>query len=246
MRDRFTHATRTGRGNIPKAVRHEVYKRDGCICQFCGAKRQPRELTIDHLVPVSRGGHDEITNYLTACKACNQRKADLSLEDFSAGLDIEVQELPVHEDPIIDNTNLPIQIRMLRKRIFDKYRKEELRLSGKQGQKKLEKAFRMEFWQTEHGNELEREFPSLPGHARVMIPEIKSIAKSEREFWLLVELAKSANTRNLIGTLLCAECDDIEGRFRTAIEKTRDPALQKRMVQALQRFEGVARNRKLG
>ena len=177
MRDRFTHATRIGRGNIPKAVRQEIYKRDGFTCQFCGAQQPPKELTIDHLVPVSRGGHDEITNFLTACKPCDQRKADLSLEDFSAGLNIEVQELPVHGDPIIDNTNLPIQIRMLRKRIFDKYRKEELSLSGKQGQKKLEKAFRREFWLTEHGKKVEREFPSLPGHARVMIPEIKSIAK---------------------------------------------------------------------
>ena len=63
---------------------------------------------------------------------------------------------------------------------------------------------------------------------------------------MLVELSKSANTRNLIGTLLCADCDDIEGRFRSAVEKERDPALKKRMMQALKRFEGVARNRMLG
>ena len=245
MRDRFTHSTRTGRGNIPKTIRQEVYKRDGFACQFCGAQPHPRDLTIDHLVPVSRGGHDEITNYLTSCKACNQRKANLSLEEFSATLQLQIEELPVHGDPVIDNKALPIQIRLLRKRIFDRYRKEDLRLSGKSGQKKLELTYRREFLRTEQGQEIEKGFPFLPGHARIMIPEIQSIARSEREFLLLVELSKSANTRNLIGTLLTAECEDIEERFRSAIGKTREPALAKRMLQALQRFESAMCSREL-
>lgn len=243
MKDRFTHKTRISRGNISRSIRQEVYKRDGFTCQFCGVRKNLKELTIDHLVPITRGGHDEITNYITSCQKCNQRKANLSLEAFASTLSIKVEELPVHGDPIIDNKSLPLQIRMLRKRIFEKYRKEKIRLTGKTFQKKLEKTFRRKFWETIEGKRLESEFPSLPGHSRVMIPEIKTIANSEREFWLLVELSKSANTRNLIGTLLSTECDDIEGRFRSLAEKAREPALQKRMLQALQRFEVIVRKR---
>lgn len=61
---------------------------------------------------------------------------------------------------------------------------------------------------------LEAEFPKLPGHVRAVTPEIRSISKSEREFKLLVELAKSAKTRNLIGTVL-KENIDIESRVRS-------------------------------
>ncbi len=118
-------------------------------------------------------------------------------------------------------------------------------MTGKTFQRKLEKTYRRVFWETVEGKKLEREFPSLPNHVRVMIPEIKTIAKSEREFWLLVELAKSAKTRNLIGSILLPECEDVEGLFRSTAEKTREPSLQKRMIQALQRFEGVVRKRGL-
>jgi|TARA_B110000259_G_scaffold184191_2_gene230743 hypothetical protein len=60
-----------------------------------------------------------------------------------------------------------------------------------------------------------------------MIPEISTIAKNQRELWLLVELAKSANTRNLIGKKLSANEDDIELRFKTSIEKTSKASLKK-------------------
>ena len=69
-----------------------------------------------------------------------------------------------------------------------------------------------------------------------MVPEIKTIASSVREFWLLVELSKSANTRNLIGTTLTKGCD-IEKRFRESIPKSRDASTKKRMEQALVRYE---------
>jgi hypothetical protein len=180
------------------------------MCQFCGVRFAPGDLTIDHLVPLARGGIDEIINYVTCCRGCNQRKAQMPLSEFAQLINIDGKDLPVHGDPVIDNSDLPIQIRLLRKRIFDQYRYEELRLSGKTAQKKLEKNYRRQFWQTAEGSALEAQFPTLPGHVRIMIPEIQTIAGNEREFWLLVELAKSANTRNLIGTVLTSDCPDIE------------------------------------
>ncbi len=92
------------------------------------------------------------------------------------------------------------------------------------------------------GKQLEIEFASLPGHVRVMIPEIRAIAKNEREFVLLTELAKSANSRNLIGSLIKAE-DDVEPLCRRMAVSTSDAALRVRVTQALVRFDKEMRGR---
>ena len=236
MKHRFTTKSRQGRGSISRAVRRAVYSRDEFTCQYCRERCGPTELTIDHLVPLDRGGLDEVRNYVTCCKDCNQKKDNLPLAEFAESINIGLDELPVHGDPVIDNEDLPIQIRQLRRMLFDKYRQGDLRLSGSGAQKKLEKEYRRLFWETSEGQALEKAFPNLPGQARSAIPEIKTIAKNTREFWLLVELAKSAKTRNLIGHQLVKGCD-IEARFRELIAKTRDPALKKRMNHAQTRFE---------
>ena len=56
-----------------KLTRREVFLRDRYTCQYCG--RQTRELTIDHVVPRHRGGRNVWDNVVSACKACNHRKA---------------------------------------------------------------------------------------------------------------------------------------------------------------------------
>jgi hypothetical protein len=216
-------------------MRLDVYTRDDFTCQFCDKRFDPEALTIDHLVPISNGGLDEMTNWVTACGPCNQLKASLPLADFAKSLDIQLQDLPVHGDPVIDNRALPIQIRVLRKRIFDRARLRG-QFGGKSAQKKLEKAYRREFWQTPLGRKLEGEWPSLPGQVRIMIPEIESIADSPQDFLLLLELAKSANTRNLIGAVLSPGCNALE-RVMAIRSKSTDAALVKRLDQALLRFK---------
>ncbi len=57
--------------------RHNIFKRDGGKCQYCGTSK---ELTIDHVVPRSKGGKSTWTNLVTACKKCNSRKSDFPLE----------------------------------------------------------------------------------------------------------------------------------------------------------------------
>lgn len=59
------------------------------ICYYCGMKVAPKELTLDHLVPVSRGGKSTKTNCVPACKSCNNKKKNLlpmEWEDYLAGL----------------------------------------------------------------------------------------------------------------------------------------------------------------
>lgn len=63
--------------NIPyKKValsRQNIYKRDGYRCQYCGSKEA---LTLDHVMPKSRGGRDTWQNLVTACQKCNTYKGD--------------------------------------------------------------------------------------------------------------------------------------------------------------------------
>jgi hypothetical protein len=57
----------------------------------------------------------------------------------------------------------------------------------KQFQKRVEKEFRRSIWNAAEGMELERSFPSLPGHVRITIPEIQTIASCKSEFLLLLQ-----------------------------------------------------------
>lgn len=54
----------------------KVIKRDRCTCAYCGLVLDARALTIDHIVPASRGGALSWMNTVAACRACNSRKAD--------------------------------------------------------------------------------------------------------------------------------------------------------------------------
>lgn len=57
--------------------RHQLSSRDGgAICAYCGLRFKLRRLTIDHVVPLSRGGTNALTNLVLACGPCNQSKAD--------------------------------------------------------------------------------------------------------------------------------------------------------------------------
>lgn len=47
------------------------------VCQYCGRATPPKELTMDHIVPVSRGGKSTKGNVVAACKACNTAKKQL-------------------------------------------------------------------------------------------------------------------------------------------------------------------------
>ena len=61
-----------------KPSRTMIYKRDGHKCQYCGSTK---ELTIDHIIPRSRGGGDTWENLVVACMPCNTRKSDKLLEE---------------------------------------------------------------------------------------------------------------------------------------------------------------------
>ncbi len=47
------------------------------ICYYCKSPTPPKELTMDHVVPVSRGGRSTKGNVVPACKECNNKKKQL-------------------------------------------------------------------------------------------------------------------------------------------------------------------------
>lgn len=53
--------------------RREVFARDNFTCQYCN--KATHDLTLDHVVPRHRGGPHTWENLVSACKACNHRKA---------------------------------------------------------------------------------------------------------------------------------------------------------------------------
>jgi len=58
--------------------RNRIFKRDGNQCVYCGSKR---DLTIDHVMPKSRGGTNEWTNLVTCCSKCNIKKGNKTPEE---------------------------------------------------------------------------------------------------------------------------------------------------------------------
>jgi 5-methylcytosine-specific restriction endonuclease McrA len=52
-------------------------------CAYCGRAGDADSLTIDHVVPLSRGGAHEAANIVPACSACNARKATRPAADFA-------------------------------------------------------------------------------------------------------------------------------------------------------------------
>ena len=62
-------------------TRRLVYARDQYTCQYCGAHLSASHLTLDHVIPKSRGGAKTWENIVTACKRCNQRKGNRTPEE---------------------------------------------------------------------------------------------------------------------------------------------------------------------
>lgn len=71
------------RGSGIRVNRHRVFKRDEYQCVYCGSQK---ELTIDHVLPRSRGGKNTWTNLVTCCSKCNHKKGNKTPEEANMKL----------------------------------------------------------------------------------------------------------------------------------------------------------------
>lgn len=72
------------RRDIPHKLRRAIFERDHYRCRYCGDFKGG--LTLDHVMPVSRGGTDDLENLVTACKSCNSRKKTKTLDEWGVPL----------------------------------------------------------------------------------------------------------------------------------------------------------------
>ena len=66
--------------------RNNIFWRDKNQCQYCGVIESPRDMTIDHVIPRSRGGENTWSNLVTCCKRCNQKKGNRTPEEANMSL----------------------------------------------------------------------------------------------------------------------------------------------------------------
>jgi len=86
-----------------KFNRRNLFARDGNRCQYCNKKFAPHELSMDHVVPRSRGGPATWENIVTACLRCNVRKGGRTPQ--GAGMPLVKQPERPRTSPLL-NTKL--------------------------------------------------------------------------------------------------------------------------------------------
>lgn len=75
---------------ITDAAKQAIRKRASYLCEYCHSPERlsANRFTVDHIIPKSLGGSDEIDNLALACRRCNERRYN-----FVAGVDPETQEI---------------------------------------------------------------------------------------------------------------------------------------------------------
>lgn len=84
---------------IPPVNNHALFRRDAHLCMYCGQTFLARDLSRDHVTPLSQGGRDAWTNLVTACKRCNNHKAGRTPEQAGMQL-LAVPFKPTHAEYI--------------------------------------------------------------------------------------------------------------------------------------------------
>lgn len=74
-------------GYVSGSTRYEVLKRAKHRCELCGGHEDQVALHIDHIIPRSKGGADDISNFQALCMSCNTSKRDRDDTDFRGMLE---------------------------------------------------------------------------------------------------------------------------------------------------------------
>ncbi len=85
----------------PALSNSKLFVRDRQVCAYCGGHFHLDELTREHILPVSRGGHDTWMNCITACRGCNGHKGNRLPEEARMSLMYLPYVPSLHEDMIL-------------------------------------------------------------------------------------------------------------------------------------------------
>ena len=67
---------------ISKETRQLVYNKCNGHCAYCGCELKYKDMQVDHILAVGRGGGNELENLLPACRQCNYDKHEKTIEGF--------------------------------------------------------------------------------------------------------------------------------------------------------------------
>ena len=82
---------------VPPLNNAALFARDAWLCMYCGGHFDRRDLSRDHVTPLSQGGLDQWSNVITSCRRCNNYKAGRTPEQ--AGLELlAVPFVPTHAE----------------------------------------------------------------------------------------------------------------------------------------------------
>lgn len=75
---------------ISKETRQLVYNKCNGHCAYCGCELEYKDMQVDHVLAVGRGGSNDVDNLLPACRQCNYDKHERTIERFRERLSKEL------------------------------------------------------------------------------------------------------------------------------------------------------------
>ena len=84
---------------MPPVNNKTLFRRDANLCMYCATRFSERDLTRDHITPVSQGGRDVWANVVAACRRCNNHKGGRTPEQARMEL-IAVPFIPTYAEYI--------------------------------------------------------------------------------------------------------------------------------------------------
>ena len=88
-----------------KITRRAVFARDNWTCQYCGSRSN---LTVDHVIPRSKGGDSSWTNIVASCAPCNRRKGDALLRQVGMQLRKQFRTPSAHVFIHVASPTIPV------------------------------------------------------------------------------------------------------------------------------------------
>lgn len=103
--------TKVKRKQFTVAERTTIYNRNKGRCAICGRFVPYDEFTVDHIIPLAKGGNNDLNNLQCACKVCNLIKQDILPEDLIDKL----SEIMLYQAKKTNNYDLFEKMKCLRK-----------------------------------------------------------------------------------------------------------------------------------
>lgn len=96
---------------LTKAARSDIYNRDDKRCSICGKPLKYDDVSIDHIIPISRGGTNAMDNLRCTCEDCNKLKSNRLDDEMYLGLS-NICSIKALEDPYNEAWNMLIRAKV--------------------------------------------------------------------------------------------------------------------------------------